>query len=582
MSFQQKSVWMPRDGSFLSNGEMGYDDSSKSEAKRGHQWFMDAAASELFSNKKQAIESFNSQPVSGIADVSVSPWQNASCFQSVSGPFGDHLFGSESIRTVNLVDRNISSVETGNLNMGRKDFEDQYGSGSSAALSMSHTIEDASSCLSFGGLRKVKVDQVRDSNNDMRTLMGHPYGGGFNSTISMSSVFGKNGNAILLGPTYRSEDESTRPMGPTFSKTDGNFISIGHTFNKRANDFIPVGHNYKGNDSILSMGQPFDKEDGNFISIGQSFEKGDANLISLSPFYGKGQENFISMAPAYSKPNESLISMASSFDKEGDNIIPVGPSYHKADCNITAMAPRQDKGESNILSMHPNYKKGESNTISFGGFHDESRENCSGSIISGYDLLMSNQNSAQASEVPCQQVLVESNPDSNVNGAPQNSSTTDTNPKHKESKTSKKVSPNNFPSNVKSLLSTGMLDGVVVKYVSWSREKSLKGYIQGTGYMCGCKDCNFEKALNAYEFERHANCKTKHPNNHIYFESGKTIYAVVQELKNTPQELLFDAIQTVTGSQINQKNFRIWKASYQAATRELQRIYGKDDAAVSS
>lgn len=70
------------------------------------------------------------------------------------------------------------------------------------------------------------------------------------------------------------------------------------------------------------------------------------------------------------------------------------------------------------------------------------------------------------------------------------------------------------------------------------------------------------QALNAYEFERHASCKTKHPNNHIYFENGKTIYAVVQELKNTPQEMLFDAIETVTGSQINQKNFRLWKGKF--------------------
>lgn len=69
------------------------------------------------------------------------------------------------------------------------------------------------------------------------------------------------------------------------------------------------------------------------------------------------------------------------------------------------------------------------------------------------------------------------------------------------------------------------------------------------------------KPLNAYEFERHAGAKTKHPNNHIYFENGKTIYAVVQELKNTPQEMLFDAIENVTGSNINQKNFRIWKGN---------------------
>lgn len=80
------------------------------------------------------------------------------------------------------------------------------------------------------------------------------------------------------------------------------------------------------------------------------------------------------------------------------------------------------------------------------------------------------------------------------------------------------------------------------------------------------------QSLNAYEFERHAGCKTKHPNNHIYFDNGKTIYAVVQELKNTPQEVLFDAIQNVTGSTINQKNFRIWKGdSYVVLDESLTR-----------
>lgn len=67
------------------------------------------------------------------------------------------------------------------------------------------------------------------------------------------------------------------------------------------------------------------------------------------------------------------------------------------------------------------------------------------------------------------------------------------------------------------------------------------------------------KVLNAYEFERHASCKTKHPNNHIYFENGKTIYQIVQELRSTPESILFDTIQTVFGAPINQKSFRIWK-----------------------
>ena len=69
------------------------------------------------------------------------------------------------------------------------------------------------------------------------------------------------------------------------------------------------------------------------------------------------------------------------------------------------------------------------------------------------------------------------------------------------------------------------------------------------------------KVLNAYEFERHAGSKTKHPNNLIYFENGKTIYQIVQELRSAPESLLFDTIQTVFGAPIKQKSFRIWKGN---------------------
>lgn len=69
----------------------------------------------------------------------------------------------------------------------------------------------------------------------------------------------------------------------------------------------------------------------------------------------------------------------------------------------------------------------------------------------------------------------------------------------------------------------------------------------------------YKQVINAYEYERHAGCKTKHPNNHIYFDNGKTVYGIVQELRNTPQNLLFEVMQTITGSPINQKSFCLWK-----------------------
>nr|GLL40222.1 uncharacterized protein LOC109187050 [Ipomoea trifida] len=109
--------------------------------------------------------------------------------------------------------------------------------------------------------------------------------------------------------------------------------------------------------------------------------------------------------------------------------------------------------------------------------------------------------------------------------------------KRKRQYTHRKTSVYSFPTNVKNLLSTGIFEGVPVKYVSWSRG-----------------------AVNAYEFEKHAGCDTKHPNNNIYFPSGKSLYSLVQELKVIPQnDLLFEAIQTASGTPINIKNFKAWK-----------------------
>ncbi|XP_027365695.1 uncharacterized protein LOC113872381 isoform X2 [Abrus precatorius] len=577
-----KNFWMPRDAGCLAEENMGYDHSSKTEPKRDHQWFLSTGETEVFSNKKkQAIEAVGGNPISGVSQANISSWDTNSGFHSVAGQFSDRLFGSE-LRAVNMVDKNMSSIGSGNQNLRRKDFEHQYSNDPSVGLSISHTIEDPSSCISFGGIRKVKVNHVKDSDNCMSSSLGHSYDGADNSTISTGVDYRKNDGNISLGPIYNDGTDNSISTGTTLSKTDDNLVSMGHTFNKGDGSFMLMGQNYgKGDENMLSMSQPFDRGDGNFISMGQSYEKEDSNMISLSTSsYDKGHENFISMVPAYSKSGENFINVAASYDKGTDHMISVGPTYDKVDSNIASTVPSYDKGDSGSLPMGQHHNKGEGTTISFGGFHDDAESNPSAGIISGYDLLMGNQTLDPG--LDGQKVLIDSISELPVNGNPKSNLKTDIILKNKEPKITKKAPANSFPSNVKSLLSTGIFDGVPVKYVSWSRERNLRGIIKGTGYLCSCDDCKQSKALNAYEFERHAGAKTKHPNNHIYFDNGKTIYAVVQELKNTPQEMLFDAIQNVTGSTINQKNFRIWKASYQAATRELQRIYGKDEVTIPS
>ncbi|CAL0318835.1 unnamed protein product [Lupinus luteus] len=588
MPFQHKSFWMQQGVGCLAEENTGYENSSRNEPKRSHQWFMDTGEPEMFGNKKQAVEAVSGRTVSGVSHVNVSPWDNNTGFHSATGQFSDRLFGSDLVRGINFVDKNMTSIGSENVNMGRKDFESQYANDPSMGLSISHTIADPSPCLNFGGIRKVKVNQVRDSDNGIPASIGNSdncvpaslglsYSRTDDSTVSIGVGYNKNVGSISLGPTYDNRTADTIAMGTRITKGGENPVPMSHTFNKGEGN-VMMGHNYgKRDDSILSMGQPYERRDGNFMSMGHSYEKNDNNIISVGTSYTKGHENFISIGPTYSKPGENFITIAPSYDKGNDHMISTGPVYDKSNSNIPSS---YKKGDSSSLPIGHNHSHGESSTISFGGFHEDTEPNPSGGIICGYDLFASNHNQIQG--LNSQKELAESNSQSLVNSTPKPNTNNDIIIKNKEPKTIKKAPTNNFPSNVKSLLSTGIFDGIHVKYVSWSREKNLTGVIKGTGYLCSCDDCKESKALNAYEFERHAGAKTKHPNNHIYFENGKTIYAVVQELKNTPQEMLFDAIQNVTGSTINQKNFSIWKASYQAATRELQRIYGKDEVIIPS
>ncbi|KAL4309092.1 hypothetical protein GQ457_01G017570 [Hibiscus cannabinus] len=138
-----------------------------------------------------------------------------------------------------------------------------------------------------------------------------------------------------------------------------------------------------------------------------------------------------------------------------------------------------------------------------------------------------------------------------------------------ELKMSKKVVPN-YPTNVKKLLGTGILDGARVKYISISMERVLDGIIHAGGYLCGCTFCNFSKVLSAYEFEQHAGAKTRHPNNHIYLENGKPIYSIIQELKTAPLSILDSVMKDVAGTSINEDSFQDWKASLQQSNVNVQ------------
>ncbi|KAG6397051.1 hypothetical protein SASPL_143212 [Salvia splendens] len=239
----------------------------------------------------------------------------------------------------------------------------------------------------------------------------------------------------------------------------------------------------------------------------------------------------ISVDPAYS-PNKGDTHI--TFEGQQDAAVySLGALYHNEN--------------SSILSMSEHSRKGDETTILYGGFQNIVEEmERSGRLITSYGGLL-NQSSAHSSE-----------------GLGQKDTT--------DQLSENDISP-----------SSPRPDDAA------KNKKNLRGVVKGTGYMCSCKDCKLSRVSVFYAFidtllllSIMLVAKPNTPNNHIYFENGKTIYAAVQELKSTPQEMLFDVMLNITGSAVNQKNFDIWKASYQAATKELNRNYGKDDLAAPS
>ncbi|CAK7342854.1 unnamed protein product [Dovyalis caffra] len=464
MSFQNQGLWMAKGAGCINDGDINYDNSpsrieSKSSSKSSHQWLMDGTEAELFPNKKQAIG-------------------------SVSGDFTERFSDSETNRTVNFDNRSITSVSSGKFSsIGRNLDEHLFGNDSSFSLSMHHILEDPRTGLNYGGIRKVKVSQVRESENVMPASMEHALSRVDNNTMSIAHSHDKDENIISMGLAYNKRDGNVMPMG-TYDRENNSFISMLKAYNN-GDDYISMSQTYKENDNATPMDHTFSNCENNTIRMGQTYSKVDENAISIGHIYNKGN----------------------------GGMVPVDQTY--------------DKDDNSNMSIGQSYNKGESTIISFGGYDDDGT-NCSGKLTSRYELLMA-QSSFQRSEVGNDNELVKSNGIALVSAAHVAASGTDNASKKKvDIKTAKKVLPDNFPSNVRSLLSTGMLDGVPV--------------------------------VNAYEFERHANCKTKHPNNHIYFENGRTIYGIVQELRSTPQNILFEVIQMITGSPINQKSFRLWKA----------------------
>nr|XP_043613541.1 uncharacterized protein LOC122585478 [Erigeron canadensis] len=127
-----------------------------------------------------------------------------------------------------------------------------------------------------------------------------------------------------------------------------------------------------------------------------------------------------------------------------------------------------------------------------------------------------------------------------------------------EMKMSKKVVVKKFPSKLKELLETGLLEGLNVTYIRGLKgkgkvEKGLPGVIKGVGILCYCEKCSGNEVVTANQFELHAGSSNKRPPEYIYMDNGKTLREVLNSCKTAPVEGLEATILKAIGCSSNER-----------------------------
>ncbi|XP_065866066.1 uncharacterized protein [Euphorbia lathyris] len=109
-----------------------------------------------------------------------------------------------------------------------------------------------------------------------------------------------------------------------------------------------------------------------------------------------------------------------------------------------------------------------------------------------------------------------------------------------------------FPSKLKDLLDSGILEGLKVKYLRGIKtrgpgEAGLRGVIKGSGIQCFCRACKGNKVVAPASFELHAGSANKRPPEYIYLENGNTLRDVMNACKDASLETLDEALRLSIG-----------------------------------
>jgi len=412
-------------GNLNDSDDITYENSSRIESKRSNQSFMDGLEVDLFPNKKQAVEAPNSLS-SGMLSSNILSWGNSLTFHSLTGHFTSQLF-DPGAAIMNFEDTNVCPLNIDSkLSAERKDILDPFEGDASFGLSMSTTLEDSQPVFNHNGIRKVKVNEVKESENFMSVPSNNPYDGWVSNTVSKTHAF-KEGDYSIS--TYLS-----------YNKGDANVILTDGAFDRAENNLMSMSQSYNKGEVKLSIPSTY-TDICNAISMDQGYSNVDSNVVSIAQSYNKTHDNFMLSNHLFNKAGDGTISMGQTYHQRGNDMPFVSRSYNK----------------------------GESSIISFGGCDDDDAT-LSDLFVSDYGLFMG-QAPSHMSQVANERELVRSSSKVPPSTVQTSASETENVPKTKEEmKMSKKATSNNFPSNVRSLLSTGMLDGVSVKYKAWSRE----------------------------------------------------------------------------------------------------------------
>ncbi|KAJ4969996.1 hypothetical protein NE237_003095 [Protea cynaroides] len=119
--------------------------------------------------------------------------------------------------------------------------------------------------------------------------------------------------------------------------------------------------------------------------------------------------------------------------------------------------------------------------------------------------------------------------------------------KNLEMKMSKKIALTKFPSKVRELLDTGMLEGLAVNYLIRGKI-ALRGVIKDGGILCSCFSCKECQVITPVQFELHAGSLNKRPADYIYLENGNSLHDVMDACKDAPLDTLEATIQRAIGS----------------------------------